>query len=179
MAGVSYDYFAGLGRLLEADERFDPDQVRILLYHSQIEREIDQVLRLSTGREPDPDKTTFAARIRLLAKQWRGDPAKGDLLIAVLRPFNRLRNAVAHDLPATRRDADLDELVAAYRAMVKDASEDLTIKEMAHGIVCFMGDEQTPREVAEIVAAFENLVIDGLPIVDPRAHPGDDYRAKS
>lgn len=175
MAKVDYDQFAGLGRLAEAAASIDARAAVILTYHAALEREIDIVLDKLLPRYDRLPRRRFGYghKIDILNMAWAGNTEAGDRLFQVLFRFNELRNAVAHGDRTELVDQKLAELLAAYRAIVPDADEDIQIDAVAAGICGFMADGPTPKELTDMFVGLEDLMNVVMPVtLGPR--PEDD-----
>jgi len=159
MAKVDYDSFAGIYRMAEAEATIDLRSAVILTYHAALEREIDVVLATLLPRADKLRRNFgFANKIDVLAAAWKGEHEAGDRLHLVLLRFNDLRNSVAHGDELPKVEAWLSKLLAAYRGIDTEASDEIAIGEVAQGICTFMADDPLPREIIAVADGLERIM---------------------
>jgi len=157
MAGADYDGIGGVLRMHKAGEKPDTFAIEVVTFHAAIESELELVISKLVNR-PDElfstsPKMSFGHKVNLMRAVWDGDPAKADIIHAVLHRFQDVRNAVAHPDPKQIKSC-VAGLMQAYRKVDTSIDDEVSILEVAQGICLFMQDGST---VTELKNAFEKL----------------------
>jgi hypothetical protein len=157
MAGIDYDGIAGILRVHVAGEKRETFAIEVITFHAAIEHELEVAL---TRIIPRPDvlfdgkpKWSFAHKAKLLQAMWQGAPEAADKLARVLKAFQDLRDAVAHNDRQNIKSCNAN-LTIAFKEIATYASDDYPIIEVAQGICLFLADGQT---MDDVLAAFDQI----------------------
>lgn len=153
MSKKRYDPYEGADRVLGMGEKADPEQLRVMVLHYGLEREL-QSLIAHIARRP-PRIAGFMGNAYMLHAIWDVPDDRADRLLKALGAFNELRNKIAHGNGGI--DKCRENLIAAYRELEPNAPEDPTYARIAHGICAYMGFGMMPSDVEWLLAELDSL----------------------
>jgi hypothetical protein len=168
MAGIEYDGIEGVLRVHQAGEERETFAIEVITFHAAIEHELEVAL---TKIIPRPDvlfggkpKWSFAHKAKLLQAMWRGSPNDADKLAEVLRAFQNLRDAVAHNDRKEIKSCNTN-LTIAFRKIASEFSDDYSMIDVAQGICLFLADGKTEEDVRAAFGQLDKLINEKLPKV--------------
>lgn len=157
MAGIDYDALEGLYRLAGALDELDARAAPIIASHIALEREVMILLERLLRRPEKVEKFSYSSKLDLLHATWVGEDEAAEKVIAALRCFGALRNAVAHG-KLEQVEPRLAQLRGAYGRLYPEEGNEASVEDMAGGIIAYFGDGPTPEQLRLIAEGVSQLV---------------------